>query len=68
MARRAPVNTGELRDSISSERTGRYRAGVGIGAFYWIFQNYGTSRIPARPFVEPGVQRGVEQLRRARFF
>ena len=24
--------------------------------YYWIFQNYGTRYLPARPFVEPGVE------------
>jgi HK97 gp10 family phage protein len=66
MTRRAPVATGDLKGSIKAERTGRFRAGVGIGTFYWHFVNYGTSRSAARPFVEPGVQRGVEQLRKAR--
>lgn len=29
---------------------------VGVGASYGWYQNYGTSRIPARPFLEPAIE------------
>jgi len=34
----------------------KHTAYVGVGASYGWYQNYGTSRIPARPFVEPSVE------------
>jgi hypothetical protein len=30
---------------------------IGVGASYGIFQNNGTTRIPARPFFEPGIEK-----------
>lgn len=57
----APVKTGKLRDSIKARKDGRsstrgstmYIAGVVKAAFYWIFIEYGTSRISAKPFMRP---------------
>lgn len=34
----------------------KHTAFVGVAASYGWYQNYGTSRIPARPFVEPSVE------------
>lgn len=33
-----------------------HTAYVGVGASYGWYQNYGTSRMPARPFLEPSVE------------
>lgn len=33
----------------------KHTAYVGVGASYGWYQNYGTSRIPARPFLEPSI-------------
>lgn len=67
MVRRAPVGASkELRDGIEAAPIEPRRAGVYIGAFYWFFVNYGTSKMAAQPFVEPGLQEGVREFRRAR--
>jgi len=34
----------------------------GVAANYGIFQNYGTRYLPARPFFEPGMERGSAQF------
>lgn len=62
----APVASGDLRDSVEAEPIQALRAGVYIGAFYWIFPNYGTRYMSAQPFVEPGLEEGVRQLKRLR--
>lgn len=65
MRRRAPVDTGFLRRQIktrSIQRNRRGIVGVTVGAsardytgqaFYASFIEYGTSRMPARPFLRP---------------
>ena len=59
MKRRAPVDLGNLRRSISSE-TGKDSAGVysdtGPGTDYAEFVEYGTSKMAAQPYAEPGFQ------------
>lgn len=49
----APVLTGTLRDSIDQVEPG----GIAIGAPYWRFVEYGTSRMPPQPFVGPAARR-----------
>ena len=44
---------------------GKHQGFAGIAASYSIFQNYGTSRIPARPFFEPVTERVMSAMERA---
>jgi HK97 gp10 family phage protein len=55
---RAPVDTGNLRNSITSEFAGDARAGTFVGetgpeAYYGIFLEAGTERMAPRPFMGP---------------
>jgi HK97 gp10 family phage protein len=51
-----PVDTGKLRDSISSEQAGNgYTVGP-RGVDYASYVENGTSRSPAQPYVAPTVQ------------
>ncbi|WP_017602207.1 HK97-gp10 family putative phage morphogenesis protein [Nocardiopsis lucentensis] len=53
----APVDTGRLRDSIRHEVEGTTAtAGPGREVDYAIFVEFGTSRMPAQPYVRPVVQ------------
>jgi HK97 gp10 family phage protein len=45
-----PVDTGTLHDSIEVND-----AGVGIGAPYAVFVEFGTSQNPAQPYVRPAM-------------
>ena len=56
----APVDTGNLRASISSTitgdgRNGTMRAEIGPTAEYGIYPEVGTSRMAARPYLYPAV-------------
>lgn len=58
----APVDTGNLRNSISTSLVGDGRnkamsAEVGPTAAYGIFQEYGTSVMAAQPFLGPAFDR-----------
>jgi len=56
--RMAPVDTGRLRASITHE-LGRDEQGlvgrVGTNVIYAPFQEYGTSRMPAHPYLRPAL-------------
>lgn len=52
----APVDTGNLRSSIQSESTGALSAVVNAGAEYGIYQEYGTYKMAAQPFMVPAAE------------
>lgn len=68
----APVESGTLRESIvarGERRAGRHEVRVKVGplrtAFYGLFQEFGTSRLAARPWLRPAFEASkVEALRR----
>jgi HK97 gp10 family phage protein len=51
----APVDTGALRNSISSQEIDRYTWHVGDGVEYGFFVELGTSRMSAQPFLIPAL-------------
>ncbi|GAW54743.1 HK97-gp10 family putative phage morphogenesis protein [Nocardioides sp. PD653] len=60
----APVDTGNLRSSISTTitgdgRTGQMSAEIGPTAEYGVFQEYGTSTQSGTPFMGPAFDRQV---------
>ncbi len=51
------VDTGNMLNGIAKEDGEDEQTKYITSAMdYWIFQNYGTRSIPARPFVEPGIE------------
>lgn len=60
----APVDTGNLRNSISSD-VGALSAEIGPTAEYGIYVEYGTSRMAPQPFMGPAFDANVEGLVRA---
>lgn len=52
---RAPVDTGELRDSIHVEGSGQ-KAAVVVDADHGVYVEYGTSRMGAQPFLWPSLE------------
>lgn len=62
MKQLAPVRTGFMRDSIKKvplpdEMQGfKVSRGIEIGAFYWVFVEYGTVNMSAQPFVTPTLE------------
>jgi HK97 gp10 family phage protein len=61
--RRAPVDTGRLRNSIAVEiEEGGLSAVVGTNVHYAPFQEFGTSRMRARPFLFPAWEEERERF------
>lgn len=54
----APIDTGRLRGSISSKHMGDGEVGITSDVEYWVYLQYGTSKMAANPFVT----RTVEQI------
>lgn len=63
-ARRAPVDTGALRSSITSEShmEGELRYVMQDGVNYGVHNEFGTSRMPAHPFFIPAVEAGFNKF------
>lgn len=53
----APVDTGFLRSSIQAQKgDSDLTWEVGVGAEYGLFQEFGTYKMPAHPFITPAVE------------
>lgn len=52
----APVDTGALKNSLHTEMRGKLTAVVADGVEYGIYQEFGTSRMGAHPFLVPAVE------------
>lgn len=60
----APVDTGNLKNSIGTDATaigggGNYEAVIGPTASYGVFLETGTSRMAAQPFMGPAADRRI---------
>lgn len=53
---RAPVDTGNLRNSIGVSRTGATSREIGPTANYGVFVEFGTSRMGPQPFMGPALE------------
>lgn len=53
---RAPVDTGALKNSLQAEEMDAYLWQVHDGVEYGIYQEFGTSRMAAHPFLVPAVE------------
>ncbi|GBD17574.1 hypothetical protein HRbin27_00056 [bacterium HR27] len=62
---RAPVDTGNLRNSITWQRAGELTAIVNVGAEYGIYVEYGTRKMRAQPYLGPAVDEVLPELRAA---
>lgn len=62
--RRAPVDTGRLRDSIHVEDLPDYGARYGTNVEYGIYQELGTYKMRAQPFLRPSMDTVRANLRR----
>ena len=51
--KRCPVDTGRLRSSINTRKTGNLEVTVMDGVDYGKFIEYGTSKMRAQPFMRP---------------
>lgn len=53
---RAPVDTGALKNSLHTEKKRRGLYWVGDGVEYGIYQEMGTHKMAAQPFLVPAVE------------
>ena len=61
VAELAPVDTGRLRDSITHEVDESEEAVyIGTNVEYAAYQEYGTSRMRAHPYLKPGIMNNLE--------
>lgn len=60
----APVDTGDLRNSVSHEITGPHEAKVFASMEYAEYQEYGTQDMPAQPFMRPARNALVDSWKR----
>lgn len=58
----APYDTGALSNSIDAEKERELLYLVFDQVEYGIWQEIGTSRIPAQPFMTPAVERGFDHV------
>jgi HK97 gp10 family phage protein len=58
----APVDTGELRDSIVAVKVNQYNAEVRVGAEHGIYVEYGTYKMPAQPYFAPACEGRAEEM------
>ena len=58
---RAPVDTSALRNSINTEKKGVMLYHVQDAVEYGIFQEYGTSKMSAQPFMIPAAEHAAGQ-------
>lgn len=63
-AKGAPVDTSALRNSILSESgmTGNLMYTVSDGVEYGVWQEFGTSRVPAHPFLIPAIEKWTSKF------
>ncbi|MDJ0321831.1 HK97-gp10 family putative phage morphogenesis protein [Pseudarthrobacter sp. PS3-L1] len=61
----APVDTGNLKNSIGVERTGDFSAEIGPTANYGIYLELGTSRMAPQPFMAPAFDKHLPAFEQA---
>lgn len=54
--RRVHVITGHLRDSIKRVKTGYGKHEVVVGAYYGVYEEYGTRYRPPHPYFRPAIE------------
>lgn len=59
--RRVHVISGRLKRSIQRIRLTKYRHRVIVGAYYGVYENYGTRYRPPHPFWEPAIREARRQ-------
>lgn len=58
-----PVDTGNLRNSITHDRGGEDFEVVGTNVEYAPYVEYGTSRMKAQPYIKPAVEEHAEEYK-----
>jgi HK97 gp10 family phage protein len=66
-AKNAPLDTGALRNSITSESkmTDELEFTISDGVEYGVYQEFGTSRMAAQPFLIPAIEKYAAKFQAA---
>ena len=59
----APVDTGELRNSISHATMDNHAVAIGTNVEYGIYQEMGTYKMAPHPFIKPAVADHTEEYK-----
>lgn len=65
-ARLAPVDTGRLKNSITFETSkggNVFKSTIGTNVEYAKYQEYGTSRMRAQPFLRPAITNNINEYK-----
>jgi HK97 gp10 family phage protein len=57
----SPIDTGRLRMSIHFSKISEYKYKVEDGVKYGVYQEFGTSRMPAHPFMIPAIYHSLPE-------
>lgn len=60
---RAPVDTGELRDSLKEQMNGDSQVDIGTVVEYSDYVELGTSRQQAQPYLRPAFEENIEVIK-----
>ena len=60
----APVDTGRLRNSITHKVVDEDSVAVGTNVEYAIYQEFGTSKMKAQPYLKPAVMNHIDEYKR----
>lgn len=60
--KRCPVDTGRLRASINTQKTGKMQVQVGSNVEYAPYVEYGTSKMQAQPYLRPAVDQVLNNI------
>lgn len=62
---RARVDTGEMREGLTAQMLGPYEYELSGKAEHTVYNEYGTSKMPAQPMITPSVEAAAVRLPKA---
>jgi len=59
-----PVKTGKLSRSITLKQLNKGKYGISIGVKYWMFVEFGTKKMAAKPFIRIGIDSSKNNVKK----
>jgi len=57
---RPPIDSGQLRQSVQYKTKGSLKGEIEVSKDYAVYVEFGTSKMPPRPFLRDGIRKGEE--------